>query len=403
MKIKVYPITSVLSSGTAKAVIEARGELLSRLHDLTNNEFVIVDSVSELNKDDGSLSLIFIQSGGSEGNFLKIYNRLKEPYYLLTLGSNNSLAASMEILTYLKAHDKKGEILHGDVNYIAQRIRDIVNLEYQPDKLGVVGRPSDWLIASHELNQETLLNKFNIELVNIDINEVINDALSRNDDINEDMFKATFNHEELKRAYYVYKALVNVINKYNLKGITIRCFDLISSKLKTTACLALSLLNDEGIIGCCEGDLPALVSMFMVRKVLHKPSFQANPSKIDVPNSEMIVAHCTLPTKMTTSYKFMTHYESDLGVGIKGELEKKKIRLFRIGSNLDKFVFLDANIEGNLNLPNLCRTQIKVHVNGDILYFLKRPLGNHHIIFYSDKTDDELRETLLDLGLEEVK
>lgn len=403
MKIKVYPISSVLSSGSAKTVVETRDELLRRLHDLTNNEFVLVDSVDELNKDDGSLSLIFIQSGGSEGKFLEIYGQLKEPYYLLTLGSNNSLAASMEILTYLKAHDKKGEILHGDINYIAQRIRDIVNLEYQPDKLGVVGRPSDWLIASREVNQETLLNKFNIELVNIDINEVIQDALSRTDDLNEDMFKAKFDHEELKRAYHVYKALVNIINKYNLKGITIRCFDLISSELKTTACLALSLFNDEGIIGCCEGDLPALISMFMVRKVLHKPSFQANPSKIDVPTNEMIIAHCTLPTKMTTSYKFMTHYESDLGVGIKGELEEKNIKLFRIGANLDKFVFLDANIEENLTLPNLCRTQIKIHVNGDILYFLKRPLGNHHIIFYSDENDNKLKQTLLDLGLEEVK
>ena len=74
MKIKVYPITSVLSSGTAKAVVQTRDELLSKLHDLTNNEFVIVDSVSELNKDDGSLSLIFIQSGGSEGKFLEIYD-----------------------------------------------------------------------------------------------------------------------------------------------------------------------------------------------------------------------------------------------------------------------------------------------------------------------------------------
>ena len=122
MKIKVYPITSILSSGTAKAVIEARDELLSKLHDLTNNEFVIVDSVSELNKDDGSLSLIFIQSGGSEGKFLKIYDQLKEPYYLLTLGSNNSLAASMEILTYLKAHGKKGEILHEYVGWLRDRI-----------------------------------------------------------------------------------------------------------------------------------------------------------------------------------------------------------------------------------------------------------------------------------------
>lgn len=50
---------------------------------------------------DCDLKLIFVQTGGSEGLFLENLKVLKEPYYILTNGGNNSLAASLEILTYL--------------------------------------------------------------------------------------------------------------------------------------------------------------------------------------------------------------------------------------------------------------------------------------------------------------
>ncbi|MDE7107605.1 MAG: hypothetical protein K2O39_04705, partial [Clostridiales bacterium] len=97
---------------------------------------------------DCDIKLIFVQTGGSEGFFLQNFDKLCEPYYLLTNGANNSLAASLEILTYLNSHGKKGEILHGDANYIAKRIKQLAITDGAKKKLanarlGVVGRPSD--------------------------------------------------------------------------------------------------------------------------------------------------------------------------------------------------------------------------------------------------------------------
>lgn len=85
--------------------------------------------LSTLEDYDCDLKLIFIQTGGAEGYFLKAMPQLKEPFYLLTNGSNNSLAASLEILTYLKNKGLKGEILHGDGAYIAKRIETLAVLE----------------------------------------------------------------------------------------------------------------------------------------------------------------------------------------------------------------------------------------------------------------------------------
>ncbi len=72
------------------------------------------------------------------------------------------------------------------------------------------------------------------------------------------------------------------MDKYDLKGLTIRCFDLLST-VHNTGCIALSLLNDEGIISSCEGgDVPALISMLILNALSDEPVFMANPSSIDV-------------------------------------------------------------------------------------------------------------------------
>ncbi|MBR5009520.1 MAG: hypothetical protein IKY06_02670, partial [Clostridia bacterium] len=61
-------------------------------------------------------ALLYVASGGSEGYFLEIFEKLRtKRCYILTSGESNSLAASMEILSYLNKHGGSGEILHGDI------------------------------------------------------------------------------------------------------------------------------------------------------------------------------------------------------------------------------------------------------------------------------------------------
>ena len=71
--------------------------------------------------------IIYVRTGGTEGLFRQQFftgGRLSipEPVRLLTSGKSNSLAASMEILSFLNLHGCRGEILHGTPEYIAERI-----------------------------------------------------------------------------------------------------------------------------------------------------------------------------------------------------------------------------------------------------------------------------------------
>lgn len=377
--IRVLPICSSLHD--KESVEKEASNLLLSLAKELKEEFVISD-IDHLY--DSDFSLILVLSGGSENIFLKNLAKLKPPFYLLTYGTNNSLAASLEILSYLKDHNLKGEVLHGDNLYLSKRIKELKNKV----NLGVIGKPSDWLISSL-VNYDDVKSLYNINLIDISIEEVIE---AYNKIASNGSFNLDYNKEELNKSYRLYLALKEIVNKYNLKGFTIRCFDLLST-LKTTACLSLAYFNDEGIIATCEGDIPAMLSMYIVKEALNLPSFQANPARIDVQNQKMVFAHCTIPFKMLDSFYLDTHYESKIGVAIKGYLKEDKITLFKLSSNLKDYYLETGKILNSLDETNLCRTQIEIKVDNNIDYFLKRPYGNHHLIVYSDHVK-ELRKYL---------
>lgn len=377
MKINIFPIVSSLHS--KDRINKETQVLLDELFKLSNHEFNIVD-IDQLY--DADLPLILIQSGGSEQLLLQNYDKLKAPYYLLTYGHNNSLAASLEILSFLKDNDLQGEVLHGSNEYLVKRINELLEeVEGKPSKYryGVIGKPSDWLIASN-VNYSHAKIYHDIELIDIDINEVIE---LFNIDKSEYEGDFPYDKKELSNALKLDSILESIVEKYRLNGLTIRCFDLLSS-INTTSCLSLALLNSKNIVGTCEGDIPSMISMHLLNKVTNQVGFQANPSRIDVNSSTMVLAHCTLPLSMCETYSMDTHFESNIGVAIKGKLKEEKITIFKLSKNLKDYYVTTGTILENLNENNLCRTQIKIKVDDNIEYFLNRPYGNHHIIIYGD-------------------
>ena len=382
MKINIFPIVSSLHQ--QDKINHQTKVLLDELFLLGKHQFNIVD-IDELYNAD--LSLILIQSGGSEQLFLNNLSKLKEPFYLLTYGNNNSLAASLEILSFIKDNNLKGEVLHGTTSYLIQRINELLtpSNDYKESyRYGVIGKPSDWLIAS-QVDYDDALKRLDVKLVDIDINEVI--ELYNKDDstYSNSLFK--YDEIELNNALKLNNALNTIKEKYNLDGLTIRCFDLLDS-IKTTSCLSLALLNKNNIVATCEGDIPTMLSMHILNKITNQVGFQANPSRIDKEKSEMVLAHCTLPLNMCKSFTLDTHYESGIGVAIRGKLEEKKVTIFKLSRNLKDYYVTTGTIIKNLDENNLCRTQILLKIDDYIEYFLNRPYGNHHVVVYGDYKED---------------
>lgn len=384
MTINIYPILSSLHN---QRVFDEIDELLAPFKEKGINFNYITDASKFY--DGADLSLILVQSGGSENLFLKAFGQLKEPYYLLTYGANNSLAASLEIMAFLIKHGLKGEVLHGDNEYLLERFnalakkRDDKKAKY---RLGVIGHPSDWLISS-DVDYQRVKELFDIELVDLPIAEVADLYQGMSDPLPDTYKDGKFNEAELTKAYHLYQALEKMVEKNNLNGFTIRCFDLLGS-LKTTACLALAIFNSKNdAIGTCEGDIPSMLSMFFAKYVLKVPSFQANPSRINVSKDEIVLAHCTLPLSMCESYVFDTHFESGIGVGIHGEIKEGPVTIFRINSSLTELFVEEGEIEKDLYEKHLCRTQIVVKLP-HLEKILRHPLGNHEIVIKGHKAQE---------------
>ena len=216
-------------------------------------------------------------------------------------------------------------------------------------RLGIVGEPSDWLIASVP-DYSKVKELFGIELVDIPLQMII-DKFNTVDLTNyNEPELLEFDTKELDAAKKVYLALNEIKNEYKLDGLTLRCFDLLST-IHTTGCLGLAFLNKKGIMGTCEGDVMAMITMMVVRVLTNQSSFQANPSRIEADTNRITLAHCTIPFDMLTEYHLDTHFESGIGVAVKGELKTEDVTIFRMSSNLKDY-FISFCVFIHLNMVN---------------------------------------------------
>lgn len=334
--------------------------------------------------------IIYIASGGSEIQFVHLMSQIRtEKIYLLTSGYSNSLAASMEILSYIRQHGKEGEIIHGSPNICAQKLQAVMTADEARNrirgmKLGMVGEPSDWLIASRS-EESILMETLGIEVVSISLDELVEEYEKHSyieDSWTKQIKTMKFDSQELTKALELYGAFDRLVEKYGLGGLSVRCFDLLE-RIRTTGCLGLAVLNARGIYGGCEGDLPSLISMVILGEISGKGVFMCNPSRIDLDRGEMVFAHCTLPLDMPYSMELKTHFESDMGVAIAGQIPEEKITIFKISGDLKKYYADGGKILENMQDSTLCRTQIKVQLSS-YDYFLERPISNHHVICCGD-------------------
>lgn len=378
----IYTLTSELHDEAA--VGSATNEFLGELN--IGYEFRDSDY-----SDYGShpLDLIYVRTGGTEGIFKRLLpellSRSDRPFYLLTSGKSNSLAASMEILSFLRQNNFRGEIIHGNAAYINKRIEllekvGVARKHLRGSRLGIIGKPSDWLISSHA-EKDVVKDVMGIELVDISMQELLDVIAATPLREPNEQFPAEDFGKALPGAIQIYNALKVIVERHRLQGFTLRCFDLLTA-LRNTGCLALAKLNSEGIIAGCEGDVPAMLSMKIAQSVTGVSGFQANPARIDPETGEMLFAHCTIPFNMVERYELDTHFESGIGIGIRGYMKEGSVTIFKVSGRLSRYFVEEGELVRNQAEPDLCRTQqvVKLCHPNAASYFLTDPIGNHHII-----------------------
>ena len=347
-------------------------------------------------------TILFIATGGTEELFLKIQQLIPEPVVILSDSYHNSLAASLEICSWMHNNN----IMHKHIVFPAEPSRKVIEeileeLEYadviqrgfsqlKQERIGLIGGESPWLISS-KIDKEYISEKYGVTFVEIDPQELVKDFENESgkDESVTDFAREIAsrldvhtNEETLKDAVRFHNVLLKYCDQYKLTSLTIKCFDILVP-CNTTACLALALLNDKGITAGCEGDIPSMWSMIISRVFCGKISFMANPASIERVDNSIDFAHCTAPLSLSEGYTLTSHYESKLGIGVKAKMSLGKYNLFKCaGEKLNKFYLFEGEVVQNTSVIERCRTQIKFifKSDDDLDDYLNSYLGNHTIL-----------------------
>ena len=396
MKLKLNLITFASSLATRESIFTDHHELLDAINEKYEVRYIFPEEL------DGKLpegaTMVLVGSGGVEEMVKENIDRLPHYIVLIADGLKNSLAASLEILSWMRLDQRQGRVLHGPTDFIIQGIDDYALAHDAIDKLqgkrvGVIGKPSGWLIAS-DVDYQALRERWGIEMVDVPLNEVVDGYNATNDDEVQDISDEFINkavgilepsRDEVLKAMRLYRSVKGIVERYRLDAFTLNCFDLIPTT-RTTGCVALALLNQEGIPAGCEGDEQTLLTMLVVQASTGEMTFMANPSKIlDNTAGEMVFAHCTIAPAMTDRYIVRDHYESMSGVAIEGIFDPMDMTVIKCGGkSMEHFFISKARLLECTTNPNMCRTQLHLRLEEPLNYFLERSIGNHHVIVCGD-------------------
>ncbi len=342
--------------------------------------------------------LIVVGTGGTEAAILQqVVDRTAAvpgcPALLIAHPRHNSLPAALEALARLRQLGHRGRIVFvGDVAADADLDAAIADLavwhRFHETRLGLVGTPSEWLVASTP-TAEAVRRRWGPELVDVSIPDTIRAFEAVPVEIGRAV-AARFGGtpaeslpapHHVERAARLEPALRTMIDRDDLDAVTVRCFDFLGT-IETSGCLALAQLNDDGIVAGCEGDVPATLALLWARHLLDQPGWIANPASIDTEANEMVLAHCTIAPSMVGRVELSNHFESGIGVGVHGELHPGEVTMIRIGGpDLERCWIAEGTVIASGHETDLCRTQATVAVaDRRVGELLDDPLGNHVVL-----------------------
>jgi L-fucose isomerase-like protein len=364
------------------------------------------DDIAKLennNQIKGQPALFFPMSGATQEFMLKtssIFNVLGIGITYTDFFINKSLAdrflvknaapAAMDIYAVLK-RNKKEIKLFSDLEEVIKRFISKRAIErLNNSTLLRIGDTEPWVISSTK-DIAAVKNKLGVNLISILQSELEDEfktiSESEIDSVADDWLVSASDLVDVKKtdiieAAKLMQAVRNMVKKYDADGVSMACFNLLHS-LGTTACLAVSVLNDdETLVGGCEGDVDSALTLMLLKALTGKSGWVANP--MIEHNNLLRLAHCTAP-RYNNFYKYqlMRHHESGIGVSNKVFLpSNERVTLARLGNNLSS-INIFSGITYDTDTIETCRTQLLVKLD-DFNAYKEKVLGCHQVLVFGD-------------------
>jgi L-fucose isomerase-like protein len=167
-------------------------------------------------------------------------------------------------------------------------------------------------------------------------------------------------------------------------------------------CLTFSKLNDQALVGACEGDIDSTLTMLLFAYAFRVGGFITDPV-IDTAKNAMVHFHCTSATKMDgpggKRLPFVIRTQTDSGGGVALQVENRVGQPVTCAKlvNLDTMLVCPGKIIETSTSPLACRTQFTQSVPDARRLFLNWGSETikggvmtllHRVVFYGDQMEN---------------
>ena len=224
-----------------------------------------------------------------------------------------------------------GDVVVDNQDEILWRLRALCGLQNTlGTRILAVGGPGAWAQPGGVVpNLVKQIWKFDIQTVSYDdLGKLIKEARADSaavsqakeraaEYLKEPGVKLETKPEFVENAFLLEQVFVGLMKKADCQAITINgCMGTIMPMAETTACLTLSLLNDDGYMAFCESDFVVIPSGMLLANISGKPYFMNDPT---YPHDGVItLAHCTGPRRMDGKNARAGPDPDALRVGLRG-------------------------------------------------------------------------------------
>lgn len=237
--------------------------------------------------------------------------------------------------------------------------------------------------------------------------DIIEEKLTETCQIKEEIIK----NGSLSLSIKMYLALKKLKKEQGWCALSVKCQHELTTYLRCSACLPLSLLTDEGIMCSCEGDIHGVLTMLMEHLLCDLPVFFGDIFLVK--NDNLIACHCGIAphnlreegTKVILSPqnpRISKDGKTTGGVVSSLIFQKGKVTLARLEGrgSYYKMHIVTGNAEPTDTIAFGYST-MKITLDTDQEDFIEKLLANHYAIAYSD-IKNELIEVCKILGIEVI-
>lgn len=376
-------------------------EYYEPLHELVTGAFKVFEGIEIVEKPVASLDELEINklknydylillhlTGGTSGLATRIGVSHGGPIILLALTRHNSLASALSARAKLVDKDIKTRLIYFD------NANDLL-LEFTPLYQGIKAAIELKKMRILEINEDgtvsdkakLFMEKIGGEVIAVSHGELLKIGREASREELRELEKhvrlyidlSGTERDKLDDVLSIYYAMRKLVSEKGAEAISIDCFQLVV-KHRITPCLAVAMMNTDGIPTACEDDFHSLVMLYLSLALTGEPGWIANPSGI-TPNGYLRFAHCTIAPSIGAKCGLTTHFESGHPYAVFCRFRQKRLLFGRLNLGYDKIkIYRGKVIESGLLEPEFCRTQLIVDT-GPLKpeEFVEKAIGNHHV------------------------